>query len=75
MAREMPFDFGANFTAVHSNRNITVSADIEGSPSILVREPANPPCRPDRGVRRGNGDALALGEELLRSLPYRFEKV
>jgi len=33
MAREMPFDFGANFTAVHVNRNITVDADIEGSPS------------------------------------------
>lgn len=40
MAREMPFDFGANFTAIHVNRNLTVSADIEGSPSILVREPA-----------------------------------
>jgi hypothetical protein len=43
MAREMPFDFGANFTAVHVNRNITVSADIESSPCILVREPAHPP--------------------------------
>jgi hypothetical protein len=37
----MLFDFGANFTAVHVNRNITVIADIEGSPCILVRESAN----------------------------------
>jgi len=75
MAREMPFDFGANFTAVHVNRNITVDADIEGSPCILVREPANPPGRADRGIWRSDSDSLALGKELLRSLPYRFESV
>ncbi len=54
MAREMPFDFGANFTAVHVNRNITVDADIESSPCILVREPAHPPGRADRRVWRSN---------------------
>src|SRR5438477_331170 len=75
MAREMAFDFGAHFTAVHVNRNITVSADFEGSPSILVREPADTPCGADRGVWRSDSDSLTLGEELLRSLPYRFESV
>jgi hypothetical protein len=75
MAREMPFDFGANFTAVHVNRNIPVEADIEGSPCILIREPANPPGRADRGIWRSDGNSLALGEQLLRSLPYRFESV
>jgi hypothetical protein len=75
MAREMPFDFGADLTAVHVNRNVTVIADIEGSPYILIREPANPPGRADRGVWRSDSDALALGKELLRSLPYRFESV
>jgi hypothetical protein len=75
MAREMLFDFGANLTAVHANRNITVIADIERSPCILVREPVNPPGRADRGVWRSDIDALALGKELLRSLPYRFESV
>ena len=75
MAREMPFDLGANFAAVHVNRNITVIADIEGSSCILVREPANPPGRADRGIWRSDSDSLALGKELLRSLPYGFESV
>ncbi|HEY3911857.1 MAG TPA: hypothetical protein VGM07_18510 [Stellaceae bacterium] len=42
---------------------------------ILIGQPAEPPCGADRAVWGGNLDALALGEELPASLPYRFEAV
>ena len=51
----MPFDSGANFTAVHVNRNITVDADVEGVPQ------AGSEYLQLGAIRADAGDAAAAG--------------
>jgi len=61
---EVSRNFFTDFAAIHVNRKITVIPDVQGSPRVLVRQPAEPPCGADRGVWRGDRDALALRKQL-----------
>ena len=40
MADKVPFDLHADFASIHVDRKITVIPDVQGSPRVLVGQPA-----------------------------------
>src|ERR1700751_571346 len=62
-------------TAVHVHCEIAIPANLHGGLGIFVREPAEPACSADRGVRGGDLGGFAFCEELLTGFPHRLEGI
>src|SRR5271157_4362904 len=71
----MRLDLLADPATIHMNCEVAVVGDVHGGLRVLVRYPADPARRSDRGIRRCNRDPFACRQELLRRLPHRLKRV